>query len=1609
MLIATHETFEHKLDELRRLAEERLERADATSFVMGLEVILANSSRQEIDALSVEELYGAALALWKFCRDRKPGQAKVRVYNPNMAEHGWSSRHTIVEIVNDDMPFLVDSTTVLLTDQGLGIHVLLHPLLTLRRDDAGRRLGLAEPGSDGAVSESVMHIQVDQIGEATRLAALKDALEAMYDDVAVAVRDWRPMLARLAETTETLRKTAPGAVAESAAEGAAFLDWLGNNHFTFLGCRAFTWGPDGGFQPVDESGLGLLSDPDYTVMRDADGNFVHWTPELHQFAEQDHPILVVKANRRSTIHRGTHFDVVAVKQYNADGGVTGEQVFVGLFTSAAYNRSPHAIPMLREKLDRVIRLAGFRPSSHNGKALDNVLENYPRDELFQSTDAQLFENATGVLHLATRPRTRLFMRPDRFGRFVSCIAYVPRERYTTELRMRVGQILCDAVDGRVASWEPSFDMEAMARVHFVIALQSGMPTIDVGEVEREVLEAVRSWSDRLMDALAEKEGEHKGHALHRRFGAGFPASYREEVGIAQAVADIERLETLTEAAPLALHFYRRLEDDDDRVRFKIFHKGGPVPLSDCLPVLEHMGFRVLNEHPFLVEGEGGEVWIHDFLMVSASGCPIDLSKPRSRVKLEEGFAAAWAGTAEDDPLNRLILLAGLSHRDVSVLRAYSRFLRQARLPYSIDYMEDALAEYPEIARLLMRVFLARFDPRAGSDRAARDAEAGEHVAAIEAALEAVPSLDVDRILRRFLNAILSTLRTNVYQPGPDGGMKAYLSFKFDSGAVDDLPLPRPWREIFVFSPWVEGVHLRGGPVARGGLRWSDRKEDFRTEVLGLVKAQQVKNSVIVPVGSKGGFLPKKLPAGGSREEVQAEAIRCYKTFLSGLLDITDNLVQGEVVPPASVVRYDNDDPYLVVAADKGTATFSDIANGLAQDYGFWLDDAFASGGSNGYDHKGMGITAKGAWEAVKRHFRELGHDTQSEPFTVMGCGDMSGDVFGNGMLLSDQIRLQAAFDHRDIFIDPDPDPASTFAERKRLFEMGRSSWQDYDRGLISPGGGIFPRAAKSVSLTPEIRRLLGIEAERVTPAELIKAIVGAEVDLFWFGGIGTYIKAAEETHSDVGDKANEAVRVDAGQVRARVIGEGANLGVTQMGRIALARRGVKINTDAVDNSAGVDCSDHEVNIKIALGQVVQAGDMTEKQRNQLLAEMTDRVAELVLRTNYTQTLAISMAEARAAQLLDAHVRFIRGLEGRGLLNRAVELLPDDEALAERAAAGEGLSRPEIAVLVSYAKLTLFDEIVASTLPDDPHLEHFLIDYFPEALAQPHGDAVREHRLRREIIATVLANIVINEGGPSLVARLGEETGASTGEIVEAFFAAREILGIDGLKHEIDALDTHVPASVQIEMHTHLSHAMTSQVSCILTRPSELDTGALVSMYGPGMGVVSAALPDLLTDFTKGRLDERVARLVAAGVPKELALRVSGLEFQGGVLDIVDVATQAGRDVEAVAETYFAAGARFGLDWLRTEARGLAAGDHWEGVAVGRLIGDLRAQQSQIAAAALARDEALTGAAAVAAWADAKAEDAGRADKLMAELRGGAALTVAKLAVAASAFRSVVTA
>jgi glutamate dehydrogenase len=1591
-----------KLDAVRALAEARVPKAELGDFLTAIERIHATVSPDDIAEMEPEAIYGAALALWKFAAKRDPGAPRVRLYNPRMSEHGWESPHSVLEVVNDDMPFLVDSITALLTERGIGIHSLSHPILSVTRDDKGRRTGLAAAGAEGAIRESMIQVQVDQIGGEAELAAIEAGVVQVLADVRAAVAGWRPILARLAVVTAAVREDVPASAGAAAGEAAEFLEWLSQDHFTFLGYREYRVGEgrEGGAGAVEGSGLGLMSDPNYTILRDAEGRPADWSPEMDAFVSDTSPLLILKANRRSTVHRPTHFDVIGVKRYDDRGKVVGEHAFVGLFTSAAYNRSPRSIPLLRQKVERIIAQAGFTPGSHDGKSLNNVLATYPRDELFQSSDDQLYRNALGVLHLATRPRTRLFVRPDRFGRFMSCLVYVPRERYSTELRVKLGDILSDAFNGRVATWTPSFGDEALARVHFVIAgLRGRIPDHDTAAIEQRIIGAVRSWGDVLHEALIERQGEHEGNRLHARYGKGFNAGYRDAFNAVTAIADIEKMEGLTAVAPLALKFYRRLEDADSAVRFKLFRLGEAVPLSDCLPVLEHMGFRVLEEHPYLVSRGGDEIWLHDFYMTSADGADLDLGALGA--KLEQAYAAIWAGTVDDDPLNRLVLLAGLSARETMLLRAYSRFLRQVRIPYSFEYMEDALAGNPGIARSLVALFHALFDPATGGDAAAREHEAARICGEIEAALEAVASLDVDRILRRFRNAIEATLRTNCFQPDANGADKTYVSFKFDCAKLDELPLPRPWREIFVYATWVEGVHLRGGPVARGGLRWSDRKEDYRTEVLGLVKAQQVKNAVIVPVGSKGGFLPKALPAGGSREEVLTEAIRCYKTFLAGLLDITDNLDGAQVVPPASAIRRDGDDPYLVVAADKGTATFSDIANGVAADYGFWLGDAFASGGSNGYDHKGMGITAKGVWEAVKRHFRELGHDTQTQPFTVIGCGDMSGDVFGNGMLLSDKIRLVAAFDHRDIFIDPDPDPVKSFAERKRMFALPRSSWQDYGKTLISKGGGIFPRSAKSIALTPEIRELTGLKPDRVTPSELIHTLLKTPADLMWFGGIGTYIKASRESHADVGDRANDAIRVSASEIRTRVIGEGANLGVTQRARVELSARGVKINTDAVDNSAGVDCSDHEVNIKIALGAVVGAGDMTEKQRNALLARMTGEVSELVLQTNYNQTLAISLADARAPALLEEHARFMRALEGQGLLDRAVELLPTDDELAERRQAGRGLTRPEIAVLVAYAKITVFSELVRSEVPDDPFMERFLTGYMPEPIRTKYRDVLKTHRLRREIIATVAANAMVNEAGPSLYNRLCEETGVPAAETVRAFIIVREIYGLPGIAGAINALDNKVAAATQTEMHLALSDMIAAQSLRLLHGGAGRPIAEAVAFYGPGIARIVANADGMITAFSKKRLAQRTAELVKAGAPKALAARVAGLELLGGAIDVVEVASRLGRDVADVAANYFAAGARFDLDWLRSAARQIRPADHWERIALGRLMADLRAQQSAIGAAALELKGAKPGPAGIARWAEANPEAAGRADRLITELRASGPLTVAKLAVASS--------
>jgi glutamate dehydrogenase len=1310
-------------------------------------------------------------------------------------------------------------------------------------------------------------------------------------------------------------------------------------------------------------------------------------------------LMVTKANARSTVHRPGYIDYVGVKRYDANGAVVGEHRFLGLFTSATYSARVSEIPLLRGKVREVSERAGLAPASHLGKSLVHILETYPRDELFQITPDELYEIANGILQLGERQRFRLFVRRDPFERFISCLIFVPRENYTTELRRKFQAILLQAFDGTSADFDVLLTDAVLARIHMTVRTTPGrIPAYDRREVERRLADAARRWEDDLRQALIDEEGEARAAQLFRRFGPSFPASYRENVSARAAVADVRRLDGLA-LGGLALNLYRPLEAPPNRLGFKVYRAGEPVALSTSLPMLEHMGVRVLSEQPYEVGPERGDpFWIHDFELDLVGLDDIDAEQVAPL--FEEAFARVMAGAVENDDFNRLVLRAALSADEIAVLRAYAKYLRQTGFALSQSFIEATLTAHPRIARMLVQLFKLRFDP------AAADATAvASQVSAIEQALEKVGPLSEDRVLRQYLALILATTRTNYWRTGGGasgeaGPRRPFLSFKFDPSKIPGLPEPRPMFEIFVYSTRFEGVHLRGGKVARGGLRWSDRPEDFRTEVLGLVKAQMVKNTVIVPVGSKGGFVLKKAPPATDRDALLKEGIACYQNYLRGLLDLTDNLVGGKVVPPPHVVRHDGDDPYLVVAADKGTATFSDYANAISKEYGHWLGDAFASGGSAGYDHKKMGITARGAWESVKRHFRELGIDTQATDFTVVGIGDMSGDVFGNGMLLSRHIRLVAAFDHRHIFIDPNPDPAASFAERERLFALPRSSWADYDQSLISAGGGVWARSEKSIPISPQAQAALGIEAARMTPAELISAILKAPVDLLYNGGIGTYVKSSDETHADVGDRANDAVRINGAGLRCKVVGEGGNLGLTQLGRVEAALAGVRLYTDAIDNSAGVDTSDHEVNIKVLLGLPIADGELTEKQRNALLVEMTDDVAQLVLRDNYFQTQALSVAGRIGLRLLDQQQRFIRFLEKEGRLNRALEFLPSDETIDERRARGIGLTGPERAVLLAYSKMWLFDALLASELPEDAWIATALERYFPAVLRQRFGAYIGRHPLRREIIATHVLNSMINRVGATFVHRLMEATGATPPQIVRAYLLAREVFALVPTWQAIEALDNVVSDEVQSQMLIDLGRR-TGRATIWFLRSRRLaePMDRTVARFAPSAAQMLefiAAAP--VGAAWRAPIAERQQALEANRVPGALALQVAAAETSLATLDIAEIADSAKRPLPEVAASYFAVGELLGLARLRGQVAALPGDGYWQGMAKSALADDLAGLQRQITADALKAGGAT-------AWETAQSMSIGRARRTLTELADQRQADLAMLSVALRELRA----
>ena len=1590
------------LDQVVERVWERLDEDQAPQVEEFVRQYYSWVAPEDLSGLSPIDIYGAAVAHWNFSLQREPGKAKIRVYNPRFEEYRWQTTHTVVEIVNDDMPFLVDSVRAEVSRQGYSIHLMVHPVMDVRRDDDGRLTEVLAPGNapDDAASESIIHVEVDRHTETEALEELRDGLASVLGDVRAAVEDWPKMREQVQDIVSGLNEAEPPIDEEEVSEAQAFLEWLDNNHFTFLGYREYDLATENGedtLQAVSGSGLGILRDDE---AENVSQSFNRLPPEARKLAREKRLLNLTKANSRATVHRPSQLDYVGVKKFDKNGEVVGERRFLGLYTFSAYIKSTFEIPILRRKVRYCLDEAGFPEDSHNEKDLIEILETFPRDEMFQVRKQELFEISTGILHLHERERVRLFVRPDAYGRFLSCLLYVPRDHYNTKIRERMQGILKEAFNGTGIEYDVRLSESVLARLHFVIrTTPDDLPDYDVEEVEEQLAQSIRSWSDNLYDALIEHCGEARGTELYHRYKDAFPPGYRHDYLPRTAASDIEKIEAILSEDELGMNLYQPLEVPENFLRFKLYRSGGKIPLSSVMPLLEEMGVRVVDEHPYKIEpSDAPEAWIHNFgLAHEAQG---DLQTEEVKKTFQDAFDRMWRGDVENDGFNRLVLRAGLAWREITILRAYCKYLRQAGTTFSQNYMEETLSDNAHITKLLADLFLVRFDPEKHQEAEKESERLQEE---IEAALDEVASLDEDRILRRFLNAILATLRTNYFQMDENGEPKPYLSFKLDPSGIPELPLPRPAFEIFVYSPRTEGVHLRGSEVARGGIRWSDRKEDFRTEILGLMKAQTVKNAVIVPTGAKGGFVVKRPPQNGDREAFQEEGIACYRTLISGMLDLTDNLVEGETVPPPDVVRYDENDPYLVVAADKGTATFSDIANGISKDeYGFWLGDAFASGGETGYDHKAMGITARGAWESVKRHFRNLGKDTQNEAFTVVGIGDMSGDVFGNGMLLSRHIKLVAAFNHRHIFFDPDPDPEKSFEERQRLFEAEQSSWTDYDEDCISEGGGVFSRAKKSITLTPEIQELLGVEEESMTPNEVIHALLKAPVDLLWNGGIGTYVKASYESNADVGDKANDSLRVDGNELGCRVVGEGGNLGLTQEGRIEFALSGGRIYMDAIDNSAGVDCSDHEVNIKILLDAVVENGDMTGKQRNELLAEMTEEVGDLVLQNNYGQTQAVDNSVAQASSMENVHARYMRSLEDAGQLNRELEFLPSEEELADRRSAGLGLVAPELAILLSYTKINLYGQLLDSDVPEDDYLSEELERYFPTPLRDRFREPLKEHRLRRQIVATHLTNDLVNRCGTTFVYRLREETGGTAPEISRAYTAARDIFDLRSLWSEIESLDNQVEAKVQTDMLLDARKLVERATRWLLrNRRAPLNIADTVSQFSEGAEELLGLIPGLMLDSDRKAVENTTEECVEAGVPEDLAKRVATLNAMFSALDIIDVASSTGQTLETTAAVYFILGERLRIHWLREHIENLPRDNRWRMLSRAALRDDLFDQEATLTAEILHEipDGDLSAEDRVDSWIESKGEPVDRVLQVLRDINSSGTFDLSTLSVA----------
>jgi len=1588
------------LSNVAQLIKQKVSAETAPLVEQFSELLYSNISTLDLAHRNDSDMYGATLSLWNSLNDHRDESPVIKVFNPKVSKNGWKSSHTIIEIITGDMPFLVDSIRIALSRLGLSPHLVLNSPIKIIRDKNNEitQLSAAADKSMKSTSiETVFFIEIDRQSEQEVLTRIEDSLRSVLADISVTVNDWQSMRTRLNEVISETKKAKPPCSKEEHQESLAFLEWMLADNFTLLGYRSYdvdTLEGDMALSAQVKSSLGLMKQSKGTHQRLLSG----LSESARQIALGDNLLILTKTNSRSRVHRPAHLDYIGIKRFDSKGNVIGEERFVGLFGSAFYTNSALDLPLIKSKVANVCQLSGFATGTHAYKTLINILETYPRDEILQTSSEDLLKIVLGVFQMQERDYSGLFVRRDAFDRFYSCMVYVPRERYNTALRVKTQALLQEAFDSTEnVEFTTFFSESAQARTHYIVRVKTTRADINVKEIEKNLNEAAKSWDDKLAVALNSHKGEAKGKALSRKYTA-FPQAYKDEVLPGTAIVDIEKLEALTADHNLEMLFYQPQEEKADSrfVKLKLFHVGEPLHLSDVLPMLENFGLRVIGESPYAVRASSGETyWILDFSMLLTGNEKFNLEKVQSL--FQDAFAKVWAGKLEDDGFNRLILGAELGGREVSILRAFAKYERQIGGTFSQSYIEDTFARYPNLAELLINFFLMRFDPAQKASAKAIEKIASE----IESSLDKVANLDDDRIIRRFVEMINATIRTNYFQPHAQTGEKSYISFKITPNLISDIPQPIPAFEIFVYSPQVEGVHLRGGKVARGGLRWSDRREDFRTEVLGLVKAQQVKNTVIVPVGAKGGFVCKQLPAGGSRQDIFEAGKECYRTFIRGLLDITDNIVAGEIVPPVNVVRLDEDDPYLVVAADKGTATFSDIANDISDEYNFWMGDAFASGGSVGYDHKGMGITAKGAWESVKRHFREMDIDCQTTDFTVVGIGDMAGDVFGNGMLLSKHIRLQAAFNHMHIFIDPTPDSASTFKERERLFNLPGCTWEDYNKELISSGGGLFSRSAKSIKLTPEIKKMIGTQKQSMSPNDLIQALLTMKVDLLWNGGIGTYVKSAKESHLEVGDRANDSLRINGSQLQAKMVGEGGNLGLTQLGRIEYAAHGGRINADSVDNVAGVDCSDNEVNIKILLNGLVQSGDLTVKQRNKILVDMTDDVSEIVLEDCYRQTHSLSITALRGVSQLKEQTRFIHALERSGKLDRALEFIPNDDEIADRLAQGKGLTRPELSVLLAYSKMVLKDDLVCDEITNNPYHDRLLIEAFPKLLQDKYINEMQEHPLRAEIIATKLANNIGNDMGFNFVNRMYEETGATVAEIANCYAMASAVFEMSEMFEAIGALDNKISTLVQTEMLFQLRRTVRRVTRWFLRhRNKSLDIAQSIEFYHTTFKAMTDNLGKFMIADEVAQLARVEKDLVNAGAPKKIAKRISQLSSLFSVMDIAELTEGDSREIELVADLYFKLGARLDLHWFLDQITKQPVSNHWQALARASFREELDWQQRSLTAVILRVNEKEKDVEALLdAWFESNAQPLERWQHILDDFRIGQTHEFAKFSVA----------